>query len=482
MNAILPTLNFKIVSPELFILGMVCVVLLVDLFVSQRKRLLTYALTQLTLVGAAIIVICLYSEPNSVSFYGLFVHDKVASLLGIAIILSSIFVFMYSRDYINQRNIPQGEFYMLGLFSILGMLVVVSGHNFLSLYLGLELMSLPIYAMVALYRHSSRASEAAIKYFVLGALSSGMLLFGLSFLYGATGSLDISKVASVLSDTSHAQSIIFVLGLVFVVAGLAFKLGVVPFHMWIPDVYEGAPTAATLFLTVAPKIAAFGLVIRLLVDTMPSLHGQWQQLLILLSILSMVLGNVVAIAQTNIKRMLAYSTIAHGGYMLLGLCAATPEGYAASMFYTLMYAVMSLGGFGMVILLAKKDIDLESIDDLKGLSVRNPWLALMMLIILFSMAGIPPTAGFFAKVGVLEALVDAHLVWLACIAIILAVIGAYYYLRVVKVMYFDKPQNNEPLSLALDSRIAISLNGLALLALGIVPSAVIQLAYTAFVV
>lgn len=473
-------LNFSLILPEMFVLGMACVVLLVDLFIPQRQQTLTYFLTQLTLLGALFLSLMVFPGKAVVGFHGMMVHDQLGAVLKIVIYISSIFVFMYSRDYMRHHDMGRGEPYLLGLFAVLGMMVMVSAHNFITLYLGLELMSLPIYAMVALQRDSERASEAGMKYFVLGAIASGMLLYGMSMLYGATGSLDISQVSAAISATDHAHVLILIFGLVFVVAGLAFKLGAVPFHMWLPDVYSGAPNAATLFIAVAPKVAVFGLMVRLLVETMPSLQVQWQELVIIISVLSMLLGNIVAIMQTNLKRMLAYSSIAHGGYMLLGFAAATSAGYSAAMFYTIVYAFMSLGGFGMIALMAKKGFEAESIDDLRGLNDRNPWLAFLMLIILFSMAGLPPTVGFFAKVGLLEALVGSHLVWLAALTLVIAVIGSYYYLNVVKVMYFDKPKNNQAVKIPLDSKLAFSINGLAILYFGIFPSGLIHICRSLF--
>jgi NADH-quinone oxidoreductase subunit N len=473
-------LNFHLVLPEIFVLAMTCIVLLVDLFVKQRQQALTYALTQITLLGAIILTLYLFTQPPTVDMYGLYIHDKLASVLKLAIYISSIFVFLFSRDYMRAHDMGKGEPYLLGLFAILGMMVTVSAYNFITLYLGLELMSLPIYALVALNRDSEKAAEAGIKYFILGAIASGMLLYGLSMVYGATGSLQVTEVAHAVALTSPAHIYILIFGVVFVVAGLAFKIGLVPFHMWLPDVYTGAPNPATLFIAVAPKIAAFGLIVRLLVDAMPGLNIQWQELFIVIAILSMLLGNVVAIVQTNLKRMLAYSTIAHGGYMLLGFAAGPPEGFAASMFYTIAYAIMSLGAFGVITLLAKKGFEAETIDDLRGLNSRNPWLAFIMLLLLFSMAGIPPTIGFFAKLGLLEALVNAHLTWLAVVTLLFAIIGSYYYLRVIKVIYFEKAINKQPFKMAWDSKIGISINGIAILALGIFPSGLITLCRSVF--
>ena len=473
-------LHFYLILPEIFVLAMTCLVLLVDLFVKQRRQALTYFLTQLTLIGVTILTLLLYSSDPIIIFHGFVTHDKLTSILRLAIYISSFFVFWYSRDYFREYNMGKGEPYLLGLFAILGMMVLVAAHNFLGIYLGLELMSLPIYALVALQRDSTKAIEAGMKYFVLGALASGMLLYGLSLIYGATGSLDISVVTQVIAQTEMSHMLILIFGLVFVVTGLAFKIGVVPFHMWVPDVYSGSPNAAALFIAVAPKIAVFGMVIRLLVDAMPTLHLQWQELFIVMSVLSMVLGNIVAIAQTNLRRMLAYSTIAHGGYMLLGFAAGTRAGFAAAMFYTIAYAIMSLGGFGMITLLAKKGFAVVSIEDLRGLNERNPWLAFMLLLLLFSMAGIPPSIGFFAKIGLLEALVGAHLVWLAALTLVIAVIGSYYYLNVVKVMYFESAPNNQPFHVALDAKIAMSINGLAILFFGLFPSGLIHISRIVF--
>lgn len=474
-------MNFLMILPEIFVLAMACVVLLVDLYIPQKRRLLTYGLTQLTLLGALIISVCLFRESDGVYFGQMIVHDQMASCLKIAIYIASFFVFLFSRDYLEQHRIRQSEFYILGLFSILGMMVLVSGNHLVTLYLGLELMSLPIYAMVALHRDDSHAIEAAIKYFVLGAIASGMLLYGLSMLYGVAHNLSLSGIETYLAQADMQNNLLLIVSLVFIVAGLAFKLGAVPFHMWLPDVYEGSPTAATLFISAAPKIAGFALLVRLLQEALPSVIVQWQELIILLAVLSMFLGNIVAIAQRNIKRMLAYSAIAHGGYMLVGIAAASPEGYAAAMFYTLSYAIMTIGGFGLLAIMSRKGVDIKHVDDLKGLNTRSPWLAFVMLILLFSMAGIPPTVGFFAKVVVIEAVINAHLVWLACVTMIVAVIGSYYYLRVVKVMYFDEPTNASPVVVAADAKLGITAIGLATLVLGILPSALISICYSTFV-
>lgn len=472
--------NFTPVLPEIFLLCMICIILLVDLFIKQQNRLLTYSLTQLSLLITTVLVLVLYPKQASIIFSGSFVWDPVAGLLKVAILLISLLSFVYARHYIAERNMPQGEYYVLGLFCVLGMMLLVSAHSFLTVYLGLELTSLPLYAMIAIERHSNPGNEAAMKYFVLGALASGMLLYGMSMIYGATHSLQISEISSAILTTDPSQRLILIFGLVFVVSAVAFKLGAAPFHMWIPDVYQGAPTSVTLFIGSAPKIATLGMAFRLLVDSMPSLLFQWQELLIVIAVASIAIGNVVAIVQSNLKRMLAYSAIAHLGYMSLGLLAGTSIGYAAAAFYIIAYAIMTLGGFAILVLLSKKGIEVEDISDLRGLNARSPWLAFMMLLVMFSMAGIPPMVGFFAKLGVLQALIAVHLVWLATLALIFAIIGAYYYLNVVKVMYFEEPEVVTPVVTTLDLRLAISVNGLILLVLGIFPSELINVCRSAF--
>lgn len=473
-------MNFIPALPEIFLLSMICIVLLVDLFISQRNRLLTYGLTQFTLLGTLFLVLYLLPKSSTIIFGGGFIWDPLAALLKIFILGTSCFAFVYARKYISERNVPQGEYYLLGLFSVLGMLVLVSAYNFITLFIGLEILSLPLYAMVALQRNSAVGAEAAMKYFVMGAIASSMLLYGLSMIYGATHSLDIAAVAKAITILPDDQRLILVFGLVFVVAGLAFKLGAAPFHMWIPDVYQGAMTSVTLFVGSAPKIAAVGMVIRLLIDAMPSLVGQWQQVFVILAIASIALGNIVAIVQTNLKRMFAYSAIAHIGYMSLGILSATPDGYAAAVFYIIAYAIMTLGGFALLVLLSKANIEVEQISDLRGLNARNPWLAFMMLLILFSMAGVPPSVGFFAKLGVLQALINVHMVWLATLALVFAIIGAYYYLNVVKVMYFEEPEYFTPIPVTRDACIALSFNGLIVLGLGLFPGALIELCRSVF--
>lgn len=471
--------NFIPIIPEIFMACMICIVLLADIFANQPQRNFTYLLTQIALIGSAVLTVLLYKMPETIVFHGMFILDPVASLLKLFIYLSAFFVFWYAKNYLTVRNIATGETYLLGLLAILGMMVLVSSHNFITLFLGVELSALPVYAMVALWRDSLDGSEAAMKYFIIGSLATAMLLYGISMLYGATGSLDMSQVATSITSSS-ANNLMLMFGLVFILAGLAFKFGAAPFHMWVPDVYTGAPSAMTLFISSVPKVAAYGMAIRLLIYALPSLHIQWQEILIVVAILSMAWGNFAAIVQNNLKRMLAYSSIAHMGYMILGLLTGTPDGYAAGLFYMFAYMIMALGGFAFIIVLSKAGFEADNVNDLKGLNERNPWLAFMLLLLMFSMAGIPPSIGFFAKLGVLEALIGVHLIWLAALALVFAIVGAYYYIRVVKVMYFEEPDTHEPFVYNKDLGVAMTINGLAVLILGVVPSYLIDLCRAAF--
>lgn len=460
--------DLLIAAPEILVLAMACMVLVVDLFLSERTRWVSYVLAQLTLLGALVATWLTMPEDAVGGFTGTFVRDAMGDVLKIFTYLITAAVFLYSRDYLRDRGLMKGEYFTLGLFGVLGMMVLISAANFLTIYLGLELLSLALYAMVAFDRDSKVASEAAMKYFVLGAIASGMLLYGMSMLYGVTGSLELDAVAEA-SALRAGQDLVLAFGLVFVLIGVAFKLGAVPFHMWLPDVYHGAPTAVTMYVGSIPKIAAFAMAMRLLVDALSDLHADWQAMLVIMAVLSLGIGNVVAIAQTNIKRMLAYSTISHVGFLLLGLLAGNQNGYSAAMFYTITYALMAAGSFGIVILLSRSGFEAERLDDFKGLNERSPWFAFMMLVLMFSLAGVPPTVGFYAKLWVLEAVVGVGLTWVAIVAVAFSVIGAFYYLRVVKLMYFDKPEVAEPLHSSVDTRVILSTNGLAVLALGLFP-------------
>lgn len=468
--------DIVLVIPELFMLGMICVVLVLDLFIEDSRRDLTYWMSLLTLAGALVLTAATFEfgEGTRLAFNGQFVVDDMAILLKSAIYLIMIAVFVYSRPYLKDRGLFKGEYYVLGLFGVLGMMIMVSAHNFLTVYLGLELLALSQYALVAFSRDSGRASEAAIKYFVLGAIASGMLLYGMSILYGLSGSLDIAEVSNYLA-TNTGKNLYMAFGLSFVVVGVAFKLGAVPFHMWVPDVYQGAPASVTLYIGSAPKIAAFAMIVRLLVESMGSLFADWHQMLLVLAALSIAIGNVVAIAQTNIRRMLAYSTISHVGFILMGILAGTPEGYSSAMFYAIVYAVMAAGAFGMILVLSRRGFEPENIEDFRGLNDRSPWYAFIMLLLLFSMAGVPPTVGFYAKFSVIQAVVRVDLVWFAVYAVVFSVIGAFYYLRVVKMMYFDKSQEEAAPVPVNDAGIVISANGLLMLALGLFPGGLMAL-------
>jgi NADH-quinone oxidoreductase subunit N len=462
-------------APEIVVGGAACLILLVDLLLPESRRPTSYWLTQLTLLAAVLLTWLSPDETPVHALSGMFVSDKLADVLKIFAYLSAALTLFYSRTYLEARGLFRGETFVLTLTSVLGMMVMISANSFVSLFLGLELMSLSLYAMIALQRDSGRAVEAAMKYFVLGAIASGLLLYGMSMLYGATGTLEISAVADAIVS-GKGNGVILVFGLVFVVSAIAFKIGAVPYHMWIPDVYDGAPTAVTLFVGSAPKLAAFAFAMRLLVGSLSALAVDWQGMLIVLCVLSMVLGNVVAIAQTSIKRMLAYSTIANMGFMLLGFLSVTGDGarttldgYSAAMFYTVTYVLTTLVSFGIVMLLSREGFEADQLDDLKGLNQRSPWYAFMMLLAMFSLAGVPPTVGFYAKFSVIAAAVDVGLVWLAILAVLASIVGAFYYLRIVKLMYFDDAVDAAPIDARADTGILLSLNGIALLLLGLFP-------------
>jgi len=473
--------NLIPVMPEIFMLSAISVILVLDLFLRDRYRLTTYVLSLAALVGTAGTVAWVGDGGKHVVMQGAYVQDAMGDALKIALLVITLFSFVYAKDYLRQRDIFKGEFYILGLFAVLGMMIMISANGFLSLYLGLELLALSLYALVAFNGNSRLGSEAAMKYFVLGALASGMLLYGISMIYGATGQLDFPAVAQAIAGGSADQTVL-IFGLVFVLIGISFKFGAVPFHMWVPDVYHGAPTAVTAFLGSVPKIAAFAMAMRILVEGLGGLHlgwEGWQGMLILLAVASMAVGNLIAVAQDNIKRMLAYSTISHVGFIFLGILAGTDKGYTAAMYYAIIYALTAAGGFGILILLSRRGFEAENLHDLKGLNHRSPWLAFMMMLIMFSMAGVPPTAGFFAKLFVLDAIVSIDMIWLALTAVFFSIIGAFYYIRVVKVMYFDKPISDTPIMASLDARIAISINGLAILVYGLFPASLLAVCKTA---
>ncbi|MDP3136681.1 MAG: NADH-quinone oxidoreductase subunit NuoN [Burkholderiaceae bacterium] len=486
-------LSWITVYPEVVLLFMACVITLVDLGVKSRQRGLTHALTLLTL-GVVAVLQALYAIGGA-TFYGfgnMVVSDPMGNWLKCFSAVAMMVTLVYSRSYAADRGMLRGgEMFTLNMFALLGMFVMISGNNFLVIYLGLELLTLSSYALVALRRDSVPATEAAMKYFVLGALASGFLLYGLSMLYGATGSLDVSEVFRAV-NSGRIRHQVLVFGLVFIVAGLAFKLGVVPFHMWIPDVYQGAPTAVTLMIGGAPKFAAFAIAIRLLVEGLRPLAIDWQQMLALLAIGSLLVGNLAAIAQTNLKRMLAYSTISQMGFVLLGLMAGVVNGndqsaynaYSSAMFYVVTYVLTTLGSFGIILLLARDGFESEEIADLAGLNQRSPLYAGVMAVCLFSLAGLPPLVGFYAKLSVLQALITSGqslYLALAVFAVVMSLIGAFYYLRVIKVMYFDAPITATTVSAPLDVRAVLVLNGALVLLLGLMPGGLMTLCAQAIV-
>ncbi len=468
--------NFQIdlitALPELIVLFMAMLILLMGLF--AKNKIIIYGLAQFTLFAAAFFTVGTHTSAVGYAFSGMFVDDTLADVLKLMILLGSSVMFVYTRQYMQLRNMFRGEYYALVLFAVLGMMIMVSGQSMLTIYMGLELLSLCLYSLVALDRDNAKSSEAAMKYFVLGALASGMLLYGMSMVYGMTGSLNIAQITQVLQETSPKNPVM-ILGLVFIVAGLAFKFGAVPFQMWVPDVYQGAPTSITLLIGSVPKFAAFAIAIRLLAQGLQPMVADWQGMLLIMAVMSIAIGNISAIAQTNLKRMLAYSTISHIGFLLFGLMSGSLNGYASSMFYISAYVLMTLSGFGMILLLSRKGFEAENLDDLKGLSQRSPWAAMLMLITMFSMAGVPPTIGFYAKFTVLQAALQAGYIWAVVLAVLMAVIGAFYYLRIVKLMYFDAPQDHAAITAPMDMKLILSFNAFALLALGLMPQTLMNI-------
>jgi len=476
-------MNWLAILPEMTLLGMACVVLIADLFVTSPRRLPTYLLTMITLATVGGLHFGYLSHSSaSYAMQGMVVSDVMGHLLSLCATLAVMASVVYSQHYAADRDLLKGEFFTLSLFALLGISIMIAANNFLSIYLGLELMSLSLYALVALRRDHAQSTEAAMKYFVLGALASGFMLYGLSMVYGATGALNLSDVyQNTLSVTDTTRQVL-VFGVVFVVAGLAFKLGVVPFHMWVPDVYQGAPTAATLMVAGAPKLAAFAITIRLLVEGLIILAFDWQQMLMVLAVASMALGNLAAIAQTNLKRMLAYSGIAQLGFVLLGFVptvvggntVSAGNGYGSALFYILTYVLTTLGTFGLIMRLSRPGFESEHVSDLAGLGRRSPWLAALMAVFMFSLAGLPPTVGFYAKFAVLQSLITTNspfLIQLSVVAVLLSLIGAFYYLRVVKVMYFDESNDTTPIPNGGEAQALLTINAAAVLALGLMPGA-----------
>lgn len=468
---------FSIIAPELVLLLASMALLVGDAFWAKRLPALTYQLTLVTLSAVTLLIMLTFSTQSVQVFNGAFIRDGVADVLKIAMLVMTFFAFVFARDYLQIRQIERGEYYVMGLISLLGMMVLASAYDMISLFMGLEIMSLALYAMIGMQKNSAVAVESAMKYFVLGAMATGLLLYGMSLIYGTTGTLKLDAIYQIVAASE--SNLVLSMGLVFILVGLAFKFGAAPFHMWVPDVYHGSPTGITLFLAAAPKIAAFALMFRLLIEGLESSVIIWQSLLIMLSVLSLLVGNVVAIAQTNLKRMLAYSTISHMGFILLGFLAGNIDGYAAAMFYVVVYALMSVGAFGVILALSRQGFEADKIADLTGLARRNPVMALIMMVLLLSMAGIPPLVGFYAKLVILTAVVDAGLVALAVFAVVMSVIGAFYYLRVIKVMYFDEPvvdaHPHHAQFSTLSLRYGLMIVGSLVLLLGIFPGSLLSL-------
>ncbi|MBT6278765.1 MAG: NADH-quinone oxidoreductase subunit NuoN [Candidatus Thioglobus sp.] len=469
-------------TPEIFLLSAIVVVLLLDLFLTKSFKQTTYYLTQASLFIAGALAFNLINEPQTIIFGGSFILDNMASVFKVFMVGSAMVAMVYTRHYLTQHALFRGEYFILVMLSVLGMMVMVSGYSLLTLYLGLEILSLSLYTLIAIARERAGAVEAALKYFVLGAIASGLLLYGMSMIYGISGSLNINEIASFASSANLAsrETLILNFGLVFLVIGIAFKLGAVPFHMWVPDVYQGAPTSVTLFLSTVPKIAAVAMLVRILVDGLGAMHAYWADLFMILAVLSIALGSVVALMQTNIKRMLAYSTISHVGFIMLGFVTGVVSGYGAAVFYILVYILMSLAAFGMIILLNKKGFEADQISDFRGLSKHSPWFALMMLVTMLSMAGVPPFIGFYSKFFILQQVISAGFVTVAVVAVVFAVISAYYYLQIIKSMYFEDSDQEISIVAPMDMQLILSINAVLILVVGLFPDFWMKLSLSLF--
>lgn len=465
-------LNLIPAMPEIVLLSALCIVLLADLWIKDENRFITHILSLLSLVAAAVAQWQVWAPDSVYTFGGMYIADGMSRLSKMVMYAGLFALFVYSKPYNQARGMFKGEFYTLSLFALIGMSVMVSAGHFLTAYIGLELLSLSLYAMIALRRDSAKAAEAALKYFVLGALASGLLLYGISMVYGATGSLEFASVLATAYD-GQAQAWLLKLGVVFIVVAVAFKLGAVPFHMWVPDVYQGAPTSVAAFVGSVPKIAAVVFAFRILVTGLGTVRQDWTQMLAVLAVVSLAVGNLAAIMQTNIKRMFAYSTISHMGFILLAFMAGA-LGFAAGLYYAVAYVVMGLVGFGVLMLLSDEAVECEEVNDLAGLNQRNAWYAFLMLLAMFSMAGIPPLMGFYAKFAVIKALLSQGYVWLSVFAVAMSLIGAFYYLRVVKVMYFDPAANGRPVGGNAAAKVFLSANAALLLVWGVMPQSVMD--------
>ncbi len=464
-----------ILAPELLLLASSMALLVGDTFWEKRYPALTFQLALVSLVMIVGVILATFSTESVQLFNGGFIRDGVADVLKVSMLLMTVVVFVFARDYLLVRGIERGEYYVMGMISLLGMMVLASAYDMVSLFMGLEIMSLALYAMIAMHKNSSTAVEAAIKYFVLGAMATGLLLYGMSLIYGVVGSLRLDQIYQAVSIAE--PTLVLSMGLVFVIVGLSFKFGIAPFHMWVPDVYHGSPTGITIFLAAAPKIAAFALMFRLLIEGLESTIVEWQSLLIILAVVSLLVGNIVAIAQTNLKRILAYSAISHMGFVLMGFIAGNIDGYAAAMFYVVIYGLMSIGAFGVILALSRHGFEADNIADLAGLGRRNPLMALIMLVLLLSMAGVPPLVGFYAKLVILTQLVEVGMVSLAVFAVVMSIIGAFYYLRVIKAMYFDEPAADmmDAGFATVSLRYGLMMVGALVLVLGILPNGMLSL-------
>jgi NADH-quinone oxidoreductase subunit N len=462
-------MDFITGAPEITLLSLICVVLIADLFVDKEHRAVTFWMAIAALLATGWAIIATAPVGRIVIYHGSYVSDSLSQILKLSVTGFVALSFWYARDYLRANDLHKGEYYILGLFGLLGMLIMISANSLLIMYLGLETLALSLYALVAFDRNDSNSAEAAMKYFVLGAIASGALLYGISWIYGVTGSVQFDEIAQAIAADPSLNSLPLWFGLAFLIVGIGFKFGAVPFHMWLPDVYEGARSPVTLYLASAPKLAALALILRVLVDGLGDLHSVWADMVLVIAVLSLLLGNIVAIAQSNIKRMLGYSTIAHVGFILLGIFCGTEKGNAAALFYTLTYVVSAAAAFGVVILLCRRGYEAENLSDFKGLNARSPWFALMMMFVMLSMAGIPPFVGFFGKLNVIDAVLSAGFPGLAILMVVASVVGAYYYLRVIWFMYFEENEDQARLQCSTDTRLVLSLNAMALLALGIVP-------------
>ena len=461
--------NYISAAPEMTLLGLICVVLIADLFIDDENRVITFWLTMLSLFVTGAVLLATAPETRMEVFSGSYVSDPFSQILKLGTVIFVALSFFYARDYLRANELHKGEFYLLGLFGLLGMMIMTSANSLLTMYLGLETLALSLYALVAIDRNNVTAAESAMKYFVLGAIASGCLLYGISWVYGVTGSLQFPAIAAALTADPSLNSLPLWFGLTFLIVGIAFKFGAVPFHMWLPDVYQGARTPVTVYLATAPKLAALALTLRILVDGLGGLQETWAPMIMVVAVLSLLVGTIVAIAQTNIKRMLGYSTIGHVGFILLGVFCGTGDGYASALFYTLTYVVAAAGAFGVIIVMSRRGYEAENLTDFNGLNARSPWFALMMMFLMFSMAGVPPFVGFFAKLNVISAVLASGFTEIAVLMVLASVVGAFYYLKVIWYMYFEPAEDQAVLQASTDTRLVLSLNSLAVLALGIVP-------------